>query len=224
MYKIPILICEDNEDIRRVLSSCLNLLFENIYEADNGADGYKLYQEYKPKIIVTDIHMPQMDGIEFIKKVRESDEETQVIFLTSYTDVQTLLQATELKLLKYLVKPVMPKQLHATVLDAVTRIKEKEEQSPKIYLDKDLYWHKECLTMFSGDQRIELTNYENSLINILIKYIDYHVSYEDIYNYVYTDSNYSKDAISSLIKRVRKKIPSNIIKSCYKQGYKITSY
>jgi two-component system response regulator VanR len=71
----------------------------------------QLYEKYKPDIIITDIQMPKLNGLEFVKRIRQKDKKTQIIIITAFCDKDYLLKAIELGLVKYLVKPVKKKSL-----------------------------------------------------------------------------------------------------------------
>ncbi len=104
---LTILIVEDEKDAREALKSMVELDFKYVYEAENGCKGLELYQKYKPDIILTDIQMPCMNGIEMLEEIRKNAEDVLAIFISAYSDVQTLLQAIDLKIDAYIVKPFL---------------------------------------------------------------------------------------------------------------------
>ena len=111
-YKdLTILIVEDEKEAREVLKSMAELDFKYVYEAENGCKGLELYQTYKPDIILTDIQMPCMDGIEMLEEIRKNATDVLAIFISAYSDVQTLLQAIDLKIDAYIIKPFLYKDI-----------------------------------------------------------------------------------------------------------------
>ena len=100
-----ILIVEDEPISLEMLSKTLKEDYD-VLTADNGEKGFELYKKFNPHIIISDLNMPIMNGIELIQKIRELDQNSKIIITTFKDDVQTLLQATELKLFKYLIKPI----------------------------------------------------------------------------------------------------------------------
>ncbi len=111
-YKdLTILIVEDEKDARETLRSMVELDFKYVYEAQNGCEGLELYQKYKPDIILTDIQMPCMNGIEMLNEIRRNPADVLVIFISAYSDVETLLQAIDLKIDAYIVKPFLYKDI-----------------------------------------------------------------------------------------------------------------
>ena len=79
-----VLCVEDEDGIRKRLVNTLKYYFADVYEASNGEEGYELYYEYKPSIIISDIEMPKKNGIELISEIRKNDLNTIIIMLTAY--------------------------------------------------------------------------------------------------------------------------------------------
>ena len=111
---IKILYVEDDEIARENGVEYLQNFFEQIYEASDAIKALQLYEKYQPDIIITDIQMPKLNGLEFVKKIRQKDKKTQIIIITAFCDRDYLLKAIELQLVKYLVKPVDPATLNHT--------------------------------------------------------------------------------------------------------------
>jgi DNA-binding NarL/FixJ family response regulator len=108
---LTVLIVEDNGDARAILKSLAELDFKYVHTAKDGCEGIELFQKYKPDIILTDIQMPCMSGIDMVAEIRKSASQSLVIFLSAYSDVDMLLQAIDLKADAYLVKPFLYKEL-----------------------------------------------------------------------------------------------------------------
>ena len=106
MNKISILIVEDELKLLEAYSKYLSLFCDQVFTATNGEEALEKYSKYKPDIILTDINMPKLDGIEFIEEIRKLEKKTKVIILTSHTETKYLLRAIELHLVTYLLKPV----------------------------------------------------------------------------------------------------------------------
>ncbi|NOR57562.1 MAG: response regulator, partial [Sulfurimonas sp.] len=94
--KFSILYAEDDERIREKYAKFLRLYFKDVYEATNGKEALELYDENRPDVIILDINMPIINGLEVAKIIRRRDNETQLIILSAYSDREKLLVATEL--------------------------------------------------------------------------------------------------------------------------------
>jgi YesN/AraC family two-component response regulator len=115
-----ILYIEDEKMLRENYALFLKVYFERVYTAVDGEDGYEKYQQHKPDILLIDINLPKLNGIELLKKIRAQDNMTKAIILTGNSKIDFLLSATSLKLTRYLLKPV-EKELFVEALDAVKK-------------------------------------------------------------------------------------------------------
>ena len=78
---IKILVVEDDEIARENEVEYLQEYFENIYEAKDAFEALKIYEQIQPSIIITDIQMPKLNGLEFVQRIREKNDEVQIIVL-----------------------------------------------------------------------------------------------------------------------------------------------
>ena len=122
--QIRLLLAEDNS----VYLECLVSIFDDIKEisivgkAVNGLELVRLHQEYRPDIILTDIRMPEMDGIEAIQRVRRSDAEVGILCLSSEESVGLMLEAKEAGANGYLIKNASRDQ----ILESIIKLFNKE--------------------------------------------------------------------------------------------------
>src|SRR3954468_7379642 len=101
-----ILVVDDEANARTALAE---LLRDEGYEAETAADAFKAlgkYESFAPHIVVTDLKMPGMDGIELVKKIRATDEVTGIIVMTAFGDVQSAIAAMRAGAAEYLTKPL----------------------------------------------------------------------------------------------------------------------
>lgn len=91
---------------------------EDIQTAQNGADAWELYQHYSPDLIITDIIMPKMNGLEFIRNVRRHDHDTPIVILSGYDDFAFAREAIGLEVTHYILKPIVSKEI-VTVLQQI---------------------------------------------------------------------------------------------------------
>jgi two-component system response regulator VanR len=218
---ISILVAEDESELREYLQEYLKIFFKKVYIAKCGEEGYKQYLQKKPDIILTDINMPNMDGLTMVKRIRESDEETDIIIMSAHSEQDKLLQAIELKLVTYLIKPINSQKLK----DVLFRIVDKLRVSKKrIYIDKDTFWDKTSSTLWNLNKQISLKEKERMLLQLLCSKVNHAFTARNIFNHIYADNTekeFSEYAITSFIKRFRSKLPQNIIQNEYGIGYKI---
>lgn len=117
-----ILYVEDEKNVQEELAEVLEHFCEKLYVADNGEEGLELFKKYHPEIVITDIKMPVMNGIQMAKIIRELNSEIQIIFTTAFSDAEYMQEAISLHADGYVIKPIN--------LDL---LEEKIEKSIKIY-------------------------------------------------------------------------------------------
>lgn len=157
--------------------------------AKNGRDGLNKALEYKPEIIITDIKMPIMDGIEFSRKLREKDPDVKLIFLSGYNEVDYLKNALDVRAANYLLKPIDMNELKK-VLSRVKEEIDKDKFSLEIFVNnyfKVLLYEedsKKIHTLINSIGSLNIDNILNSLYYIITVYSkDYIISY--LKEYVY---------------------------------------
>ncbi len=217
---ISILVAEDEEELREYLVEYLQLFFKNVYSAKCGQEAYLIYLDKSPDIILSDINMPNLDGLSLTSKIREKDLKTKIIIMSAYSDKEKLLRAVELNLVTYLIKPIKIETLKQVLLDTLENLK---SSSDKVSLGSDMYWSKTESRLYSNTEYIVLKERESMLMELLCSNINQAFSNEEIFHHLYakSDKEYSEYAITSLIKRLRSKLPTNIIHNEYGSGYKI---
>ena len=216
---IKILYVEDDEIARENGVEYLQNFFEQIYEAKDAITALQLYEKYQPDIIITDIQMPKLNGLEFVKRIRQKDKKTQIIIITAFCDKDYLLKAIELGLVKYLVKPVKEKEFEEALFLCVNSLQ--EDNSNIVKLDVDSYFDTFNKNLVIKDEIIKLRAKEILFLELLIKNKNRYVSYEEIENYVWDESVMTKDALKTLVKNLKTKIPKDLILNLTNSGYKI---
>lgn len=125
-----LLVVDDEELIReglRVMVERLDLFDGSIKTAANGVEAYRIYKEFKPHVIITDIKMPETDGLELVKNIRESgDQSVKIAILSGYGDFNYARTAIKYGVFEYLMKPVNREEI-AGLLRKLINIIQSEE-------------------------------------------------------------------------------------------------
>lgn len=121
MDKIRILVCDDHEILRKGIVQLLKLQsgFEVVGEATNGVEAIKIVGESSPDVILMDVQMPEMDGIEAVKKIRDKSEDIKIIMLTISDDDDDLFDAIKNGANGYLLKNMNLEELFAYIRKVV---------------------------------------------------------------------------------------------------------
>lgn len=219
MNTISILVVEDEPKLLDRLVQYLEMFCDTIYQAKNGKEALTVYKKNLPNIILTDINMPKLTGVELIEDIRDTNHYCEIIVLSAHTNTEDFLRVIPLNLSSYLIKPVQMNELKKSILEAKNRILKNRFMA----LNHGYEWNQESKILQLETKKIELTNNEKAFVEMLVLKLNQSVSYEEIHNYVYDLEEYSQDAIFSLAKRVRKKTTKDLIKSCFKYGYVLES-
>ncbi|MCK5122362.1 MAG: EAL domain-containing protein [Methylococcales bacterium] len=122
LKNISILCVEDIEEARHFLSVYLKRNGATVFEAENGKQGLELFTEHQPDIIISDIRMPSMNGIEMCRSIRRINSDVPIIFLSAYKDTEHLQDAIELSATQYIIKPIDSEKLTAALIGAQHKI------------------------------------------------------------------------------------------------------
>jgi len=217
------LLCvEDSPLSRHMIVEYLEDDFFEIYEASDGEEALKIYEEKKPSIIISDLNMPKINGLQLIKKIRQTDKETPVIMLTAYTDTEYLLEAIELNLVKYLTKPLDEEKLDEALEICALSLENKTKTV--VQLTKEHAYDFANATLVFNGVIVSLPHALHKFLTLLIQNKHRAVSYQEIEERIWGDKLMTDSALRSLTHNIRKKIHPKIIENISKQGYRIKLY
>lgn len=223
IYPYKILFVEDEQLIRENYVTYLKMFFSEVYEAEDGEKAYDIYKQKKPDIMIVDINIPKLSGLELLRKIRENDYNTKAIVLTAHTDKTFLLEATSLKLTRYLVKPVSRKDLKEALKDTIDELlKYNILPIQKINLTGDYSWDFQLNELKHHNKNVELTNKEKIFLKLLFSHKNRVFTYDEIFEYIWQyEDSISIDGLKNMVKRLRKKLPENTILNVFNEGYKV---
>ncbi|MEA2073303.1 MAG: response regulator transcription factor [Campylobacterota bacterium] len=221
LYRV--LFVEDEKAIRENYVRYLSKHFKEVYEAEDGEEAYEIYKEKRPELLIIDINIPKLNGLDLLRKIRETDRETKAIMLTAHTDVKYLMQAVELQLTKYLVKPISRQDLKEDLSSALKDLQNFTVKSNKLILLKEKYtWENEKKELLNNGKLVNLTKTELEIFSCLFENVNEVTTYEECIWKVWGGEEYNKiDAFKTLIKNLRKKLPPNTIENVFGVGYKL---
>ena len=211
-----VLYAEDDAGVRKNVAEMLKLLFKDVYVAADGKEAYKLFEEYLPDIVITDIQMPYLNGIDLAKKIRKRDEKTQILIISAHTEIDYMLEAVELSLIRYIVKPITETKL----FEALERFLEIQKSSGVIDLAKEWVYDSANKIIKNNSIEYELTKKESSLLELLLSKKSV-LTYEEIEMELWPDEYMSLNALRLLMKNFRKKLPKDYLKNIQGVGYKL---
>ena len=210
-----VLYVEDEDGIRNNIEEILKHLFKEVSTAKNVSDAYKKYIQNKPDLIITDIKMGNETGLDLIKRIRQTDSKTRVIVTSAHTDLNYLLEATQLHLIKYIVKPITNDNLMEALESFI-----KSYDDNKIYnLNENWIFNSSKSIVSNGNEEFILTKKESIFLKLLITK-NRVISYEELENAICDDDSImTSNAMRLFVKNLRKKLPDNFLKNMQGIGY-----
>jgi len=212
-----VLYAEDEAGIRQNITEILQLFFMEVAAVD---DGQAVLDEMTLRhydVLILDISMPHVDGLEAVKIIRKTQPTIPIIILSAHSSQEYLWRAVELKITRYLTKPHTKESLISALEQAALELVQ-HERKPINLQDGRLYKPcKKCVEDHGVQHHLTLT--ESRLLEYFIRHKNCTVSFEDIYDYLWGYESHSKEAIKSLIKDLRKKVGKDLIQNVYGIGY-----
>lgn len=230
--KLSLLLVEDYEPLLSGMLEVLEEFYGTVVTASNGIEAIEAYESYYKEhqhyfdIVVSDIQMPKMNGIDLCKRLKEISPEQQIIVLSAYTDSEYLLELINFGIAQFITKPIDDNKFVDTLFFVGKKIAnhEEEELDKSIVKLVEMYtWDKEKDLLQNGKKTIELTQHEIILMRLLVKKNYQICTNDDIIEEFYANNvDISHKNIRNLIFKLRKKLPRNLINSIYGMGYKFT--
>ena len=225
MRKIKLLYAEDEQKTREYHIEYIQSRYDfTIYEANDGEEALSIYKEQNPDIVLTDITMPKMTGLELSKEIRKISKISKIIILTAHSEKEKLLQAISMNMIDYIVKPIKRQQLKDALDTAIQTLGDDFLINHQhIFLDQNSYYDLEIEEYFVNNKAIPLSNSEKKLLTLLCENLNIQFNSFDIFVHVWEDEGkqYSSSSIRTLIKKLRKKIPKGTLCNVYGGLYKL---
>ncbi|WP_060809661.1 butyrate response regulator transcription factor BumR [Campylobacter jejuni] len=216
--ELIILVVEDEIKTRESMINILSERFSKVIGAQNGDEGLKKFKKFKPDLVITDIAIPIMDGLDMAREIKEISDDVPIVVLSAYSEKERLLRSIDIGIDKYLIKPVDIEELFK-VLDYL--IGEKIEANMLVKISEEYQFNKTKRTLIHNGKEIVLTKKELAFISLLLKQPGVLVLHEDIKKNVWIGEHVSDTAVRTFIKRVRDKVGEDFIKNVPSLGYKI---
>ncbi len=214
-----ILLAEDEQRVRESFKKVLLLYVDEVYTAADGEEAYELYKKHNPSIIITDIKMPKINGLELIKKIRQKNRDIPIIVTSAYTDQDFLLESIKLSLVEYVVKPIKERDLSRLLKECAQKLYEKSEKVVKLTNDSLYDFENKILSI--KKESISLTQKEIEFFEILLAHRGNLVTKQDIEDKLYIYEEAPPSALKNLVFKLRKKLNTDIIQTVGKLGYTI---
>ncbi len=217
MKNLKVLIVEDEQKLANLIRNSIKELFFKVAIAKDGIDGIKKFKSFKPDIVISDISMPNLSGLEMCKIIK-SNSQTPIIILSAYSQKEMLLEAIDLGISKYFIKP----------FDIESFIEYLKELSNKINKEKNyklkdgFVFVKKTINLYKDSELVNLTKREKEFINLLIENKNSSVKIDKIKESLWDIEDVSDERLRTFIKRLRVKTSKDLIENVSSQGYMVS--
>jgi len=202
--KPVVLIVEDEVTLLSIIVDTLENEGFAILRATDGNEGLQLFFEKKPDLLVADVMMPKMDGFEMVKKIRQTDKTTPILFLTARSSIEDLVSGFELGANDYLRKPFKMQELiirMRALLNRAMPVKTVEN----VFKIGNYTFDSVSQTLNRKEKSEQLTYFENEILKRLCMNINHVVNIESLLlDLWHDDSPYNRNSLHGYIHKLRK--------------------
>ncbi|MCD8212774.1 MAG: response regulator [Campylobacter sp.] len=217
LQSLSVLIAEDDEMARELIIGGLKPYCANVYGASDGLLGLESFKKFNPDMVITDIHMPMMNGFEMMKEIVKLKPHQKFIVFTSYDTDANLMKSIEQGAALFLKKPIDITELGRAL---ITLTYEKDERLIKISEQISVNLEKEKI--YKNGKEIYLTFLQNKLFWLFAYNLNKLVTYDQISEFVYENEPVSKSAIQNIILRLKRELGVKL-KNISESGYVLVS-
>jgi two-component system response regulator MprA len=203
-----VLIIDDDPKLLKMLQR--TLIYENldVLTATNGLEALPIVQSHQPDLIILDWMMPKMDGLTFVQRLRDDNNQTMILMLTARDAIENRVEGLESGADDYLVKPFAPAELVARVHAMLRRVEAKPENQPVAYNDISL--DPSTREVLRGETPISLTVTEFNLLHMFLRHPRQVLARSQILNEVWGYDFYGDDNVLEIyVGYLRRKLEAN---------------
>lgn len=216
---LSILYAEDDTTLREITEKTLQLIVGKVYSVADGVEALNIYANNPIDIVILDIHMGSISGIEVAKKIREHNDKVPIVIVSGSIATEDLLAACKLNLIDYIHKPIEFNALIKVLYSAVDRLKSHGLLVAKIN-ETVSYDYFAKVFIRSGGEKTALTKNEIHAIELLLSHRGQIIQYQTFSQVL--DEEMSDGALKNLILRLRKKMGDDSnLRNLAKIGYSL---
>ena len=217
---LKVLFVEDNIEFAKQTIKLFNNFFNNVTLAINGADGIEKFKTANFDLVISDINMPDIDGISMIRELKTINRNIPIIMLTAHDDSKLIIECIQIGVDGYLLKPIQLEEM-LIILQKISQQSIYRKELSKIVLNSDFTWIASTSELLYCNALVKLTSNEIKFLSGLITAKGSIIQYDKIDEIVFNKDEYDKKRTINLTTRLRNKIGNNLIESVYGEGYRI---
>ena len=219
LKNFTLLYAEDDKAIQKEMLEYFSSYFKEVFTANDGKEALEIYKQNRPDVMILDIYMPHLTGIELTKILRENDYKTKIVLITAHSNDSLLLEAINIDVNYYLIKPATLTKVK-DMLDKIS-IDLLRSSEKIVRFDENIYFNQTSKKLYNKNIELKLSKKELSLLELFIINRNKDITIEDIMSHCWSDIfiEVSLDSVKSLVSNLRKKLPKDTILNVYGVGY-----
>ncbi len=211
-----ILLLEDDYSLNEAIKETLE---SSNYQVDNFYDGLGAFASISNKydLYILDINTPSIEGIDLLSYIKKSNPNSKVLMISAIIDIEKIREAYQIGCDDYLKKPFEIEEL----LFKIERINTSKKEKKFIQINDFTKYYSKNKELTINDKICKLTKNEKNFIHLLIENNGKTIDHDIIEDFVYNGESKTNDAVRSMVKRLRKKMNSELIENVLDEGYKL---
>ena len=211
------LYVEDDPRVRNATLDILKHFFKQIHVAEDGQEGLALFEAHTIHLVICDIRMPKMNGLELATQIRKTDTKVPIFITTSHSDREELIRAIPLNIADYLIKPFTFDRLQEALRICVQRIEENGVLTVR-FADQIRY-NPIAQEITTPEGALKISGKEQALLELFIRFRGRLVSREQIEECIYGEEFMTDASLKNLIYKLRQKLGKSAITNVHGTGF-----
>lgn len=213
LKEFKVLLVEDEPSLAKLLKVAIGDNFYSFSLATNGKEGLEIFKKISPDIVITDIMMPDMNGLEMAKELKQQNSDLPIIILSAYSEKEKLLNAIDVGVNKYFIKPFDPEELLEYICSLQNKL-----GSKLINLRDDFTFNKTSKRLYKEGKYIALSKRETLFFSLLLDTKEHFIDNETLMKRLW-DEEINNERLRTFIKRLRQKTSKALISNIKGRGY-----
>ena len=217
LKELKVLLVEDEEKLSSLLKNAIGDSFYSFSVANNGEEGLEKFLSISPDIVITDIMMPKMTGLEMAKKIRTTHSNVPIIILSAFSETDKFLGAIDIGVVKYFIKPFDPDEL----LEYIESLGKTLESKVIVFSDGFVF-NKTKKSLYKDARFVKLSKKEIRFFELLLNNMEDEnkiVSDIKIKKDLWENENASDERLRTFIRRLRAKTSKGLVQNIKGEGY-----
>ena len=215
LKELKVLLVEDEENLARLLKDAIGDNFHSFIVACDGVEGRELFIKIKPDIVITDINMPRLSGLDMAKELKQINSDIPIIILSAFSEKEKLFGAIDVGVTKYFLKPFDPDEL----LDYINTLAP-ELGNKHMELSEGFVFNKTTNALYKNDRFVALSKNEVKFFSLLLENIEIIIDDQTIKESLW-GGEVSDERLRTFIRRIRAKTSKKLIVNVKGLGYKL---